>query len=282
MLRADLARRDRAGRPVEHVALGTNTDPYQWVESKYRLMPGIWEALRDHATPASVLTKSPLLLRDVALMREIDEVAGFEAALSVPSLDERAWRSTEPRTPHPRRRLEAVAELNAAGIPTSVLVAPLMPGINDAPEQLDALLRACAEAGAVRVGGIGLHLRGETRDVFLAWLREQRPDLVEEYAALYGTRGAHLPPGEQARLQHALTAATRAHAPDALPGTALEPGDHGALPRRGARWRSTAGADRRAIDGTASPRPLPAAARPVDLRAGPPASPPTDTQLPLL
>ena len=74
--------------------------------------------------------------------------AGFEAALSVPSLDERAWRSTEPRTPHPRRRLEAVAELNAAGIRTSVLVAPLMPGINDAPEQLDALLRACAEAGA--------------------------------------------------------------------------------------------------------------------------------------
>src|SRR4051812_32916338 len=90
----------------EHVALGTNTDPYQWVESKYRLMPGIWEAMRDYANPCSVLTKSPLLLRDIELMKEISARTEFVANLSIPTLDERAWRATEPHTPHPRKRIE--------------------------------------------------------------------------------------------------------------------------------------------------------------------------------
>ena len=147
----------------EHVALGTNTDPYQWVEGRYRLMPGIWEAMRDSRTPSSVLTKSPLLLRDVELMKEIHEVAGFAANLSMPTLDEKAWRASEPHTPHPRKRIEAVAELNRAGIPSGVLIAPLMPGINDSPEQVEQILELCGEAGAVSIGGICLHLRGEVR-----------------------------------------------------------------------------------------------------------------------
>src|SRR5438445_5816270 len=96
----------------EHVALGTNTDPYQWVEKRYRLMPGIWEALRDSRTPCSVLTKSPLLLRDLPLMKEIRELGiPISANLSVPTLDEKAWRASEPHTPNPRARLEAVGEL---------------------------------------------------------------------------------------------------------------------------------------------------------------------------
>ena len=131
----------RARRPSwkrEHVALGTNTDPYQWVEGRYELMPGIWEALRDSRTPCSVLTKSPLLLRDLELMKEMPRA--FSANLSVPTLDEKAWRATEPHTPHPRKRIEAVAELNRAGIPTGVLIAPLMPGINDAPRQVEQIL----------------------------------------------------------------------------------------------------------------------------------------------
>src|SRR3954453_10221015 len=102
----------------EHVALGTNTDPYQWVEGRYKLMPGIWEAMRDSRTPSSILTKSPLLLRDLKLMQEIDEVAEFSANLSIPPLEEKAWRASEPHPPHPRKRIEAVAELNRAGIPT--------------------------------------------------------------------------------------------------------------------------------------------------------------------
>jgi hypothetical protein len=138
LLRAELAKPSWRG---EHVALGTNTDSYQWVEGRYRLMPGIWEALRDARNECSVLTKSPLLLRDLALMREINARTEFSAALSVPTLEERAWRATEPHTPHPRARLEAVATLVEAGIRTGVLIAPLMPGINDSPEQVEEILR---------------------------------------------------------------------------------------------------------------------------------------------
>src|SRR5205823_3919209 len=105
--------------------------------------------------------------------------ASFSACLSVPTLDEKAWRATEPHTPHPRARLEAVAELNRAGIPTGVLVAPLMPGINDAPEQLEPLLELAMEAGATSIGGVALHLRGEVRAIFTEWLQAHRPDLVE-------------------------------------------------------------------------------------------------------
>ena len=183
----------------EHVALGTNTDPYQWVEGRYRLMPGIWEAMRDSRTPSSVLTKSPLLLRDVELMKEIHEVAGFAANLSIPTLDEKAWRASEPHTPHPRKRIEAVAELNRQGIPCGVLIAPLMPGINDSPEQVEEILDLCAEAGAVNIGGICLHLRGEVRDVFMEWLRSYRPDLVPRYERLYA-RGAYAPKAERERI----------------------------------------------------------------------------------
>ena len=99
VLRAELARPSWRG---EHVALGTNTDPYQWVEGRYRLMRGIWAALRDAANPCSILTKSPLVLRDLDLLREIAERTQVSACLSVPTLDERAWRATEPHTPHPR------------------------------------------------------------------------------------------------------------------------------------------------------------------------------------
>ncbi len=196
VLRAEL------GRPSwkhEHVALGTNTDPYQWVEARYRLMPDILRALGQSGTPCSVLTKSPLLLRDIEILKEIRPRTGVTANLSIPTLDERAWRSTEPHTPHPRARLEAVAELNRAGVPTGILIAPLMPGINDAPEQVEAILTRATEAGATSAGGVALHLRGEVRDVFFGWLREHRPDLVDRYEELY-RRGAYAPRAERRRL----------------------------------------------------------------------------------
>jgi DNA repair photolyase len=114
-------------------------------------------------------------------------------------LDEQAWRATEPHTPNPRARLEAVAELNRAGIPTGVLIAPLMPGINDAPHQIEPLLQRAAEAGATSIGGMALHLRGEVRDVFMGWLADQRPDLLDRYEQLY-SRGAYAPREERERL----------------------------------------------------------------------------------
>jgi len=196
VVRAELAKPSWKG---EHVAMGTNTDPYQWVESRYKLMPGIWEALRDARNPCSILTKSPLLLRDIDLMKQIAAVTDIHANLSIPTLDPKAWRATEPHTPHPKARLEAVAELNRAGIPCGVLIAPLMPGINDAPEQVEPLLEACAAAGATGIGGIALHLRGEVKALFFDWLRSNRPDLVELYEQLYA-RGAYAPLHERHRL----------------------------------------------------------------------------------
>lgn len=196
VLRAELA---RPSWKHEHVALGTNTDPYQWVEGRYRLMEGIWEALRDAANPCSVLTKSPLLLRDLPLMLEISQRTSITACLSIPTLDEKAWRATEPHTPNPRARLEAVAELNRAGIPTGVLIAPLMPGINDAPHQVEPLLEMATAAGATSIGGVALHLRGEVRQIFMQWLEAHRPDLRARYEELY-RRGAYAPQEERERL----------------------------------------------------------------------------------
>jgi DNA repair photolyase len=196
LLRAELARPSWSG---EHVALGTNTDPYQWVEGRYRLMEGIWEAMRNASNPCSVLTKSPLLLRDLPVMKQIAQRTTFNATLSIPTLDERAWRATEPRSPNPRARLEALGELSRAGIRTGVLIAPLMPGINDAPEQVEPLVEAALAAGADHIGSVGLHLRGEVRDVFMGWLHAERPELTSRYEELYERR-AYLPPAERQRL----------------------------------------------------------------------------------
>jgi DNA repair photolyase len=146
-----------------------------------------------------VLTKSPLLLRDLPLMLQIAQRATFGATLSIPTLDERAWRASEPHTPNPRARLEAVAELNRAGIPTGVLIAPLMPGINDAPHQIEPLLQGAIDAGATSIGGVALHLRAGVKEVFMEWLRTQRPELVERYEELY-RRGAYAPGEERTRL----------------------------------------------------------------------------------
>ncbi len=201
VLRAELR---RPSWKREHIAMGTNTDPYQWVEGRYKLMPGIWEAMRDFANPCSILTKSPLVMRDLPLLLEVNERAPVHANFSVPTLEEKMWRATEPHTPNPRARLEAVGEMNRAGIPCGVLIAPLMPGINDSPEQVEEILEICAEMGAVDVGGIALHLRGDVRRIYMDWLRSQRPDLVPRYEKLYA-RGAYASRDERARLQRLVT-----------------------------------------------------------------------------
>ena len=199
VLRTELAKPSWKG---ERVALGTNTDPYQWVEGRYKLMRGIWEAMRDFANPCSILTKTTLLLSDVVLLKEIAAVTEVSACLSVPTLDEKAWRATEPHTPNPRARLEAVAELNRQGIPTGILIAPLMPGINDAPEQVARIVELATEAGATSIGGNTLFLRGSVRDIFFAWLREHRPDLLERYEELYA-HGAYLRLADRRRIERA-------------------------------------------------------------------------------
>jgi DNA repair photolyase len=185
LARAELA---RPSWKRELVALGTNTDPYQWVESRYRMMPEILDALEAAETPVSVLTKSPLVMRDVEIFERMAKKLPVSVNLSVPTLDEDAWRATEPHTPSPAARLDAVAELRARGIDSGVLIAPLMPGINDDPDQVRPIVEAAKRAGATFLGAAALHLRDEVKDVFYAWLQAKRPDLLPRYEAIYGGR----------------------------------------------------------------------------------------------
>lgn len=173
----------------EHIAMGTNVDPYQRAEGRYRLMRGILEGLRDFANPFSILTKGTLILRDLDLLKRCAEAAEVGTNVSVGSVDPDDWRALEPGTPNPRRRLEACRTLNEAGIPCGVLMAPIIPFLSDTDEALERTVRAIAEAKAAHVHPIVLHLRkGGAREWFMRWLREHRPDLVPRYRALYGEK----------------------------------------------------------------------------------------------
>jgi DNA repair photolyase len=182
VLRRELAAKRWKG---EHIAMGTGTDPYQRAEGRYRLMRGIMEALIDHRNPFSILTKGTLILRDLDLLQKAAEVAPVSAAFSIGTLDEQVWRETEPGTPHPRARMEAVRSLTDAGIPTGILMAPILPGISDRPDQLREVVEAAIDAGATHVSPIMLHLRPGVREEFLPWLENEHPDLVERYLQMY-------------------------------------------------------------------------------------------------
>jgi DNA repair photolyase len=169
----------------ESIAMGTNTDPYQRCEGKYRLTRGIIEVLSEARNPFSILTKGTLILRDLDLLAEAARRTRVHTNFSIATLDEEVWQASEPGTPHPRRRLEAVKRLNEAGIPCGVLVAPILPGLSDTAEQLEAITRACREAGAVSINPIVLHLRPGVREQYMPWLEQFRPALVPTYQRLY-------------------------------------------------------------------------------------------------
>ena len=181
-LRAELADPSWAREPV---AMGTNTDPYQRAEAKYRLTRGVLEALTEHGTPFSILTKSPLVTRDLDVITEAARTLDVSVNFSLGTLDERVWRLTEPGAPNPRRRVEAMARLSAAGIRTGALMAPILPGLSDRPEQLREVVRAIEGAGG-RLLGLGpLHLRPGVREHFLGWLADADPALHADYQRRY-------------------------------------------------------------------------------------------------
>ena len=169
----------------EIVAMGTNTDPYQRCEGKYKLMPQIIEALIEVRNPFSILTKGTLILRDLELLQEAASVAEVNTAFSIGTLDEDVWRRSEPGTPHPRKRVEAVRRLTEAGIPCGVLIAPVLPGISDSEAQLREVITACIDAGATHVSPLLLHLRPKVKEVYMEWLAEEYPDLVPRYNLMY-------------------------------------------------------------------------------------------------
>jgi DNA repair photolyase len=227
VLRRELRRPSWGGA---HVAMGTNTDPYQRCEGRYRLTRGVLEVLRDFRNPCSVLTKSPLLTRDLDLFEELAATAGFSANLSIGTLDEDVWRRTEPGTPHPRARIAAVRRLRQAGIPCGVLMAPILPRISDSPAQLKAVVQAAAEAGASHIVPITLHLRRGVKEEFMPWLAREYPELVAEYRRLY--QGANAPKATQRAIGERVQAARRQH--PTAPGATVDPrGARQATPRPG-------------------------------------------------
>lgn len=200
LVRRELARpqwrRDRAGAAI---AMGTNVDCYQRAEGRYQLMPGIIAALRDERHPFSILTRGPLILRDLDLLVDAARHVEVSLAVSVPFVDRELARSFEPGAASPAARLRICSRLSAAGLGCSVLMAPILPFLSDTPQQLEETVAAIAAAGAHSVTPIVLHLRPGAREWFFAWLERHHPELVERYAALY-RGGSYTPKSYQRRI----------------------------------------------------------------------------------
>ncbi|GAB21006.1 hypothetical protein GOPIP_001_01310 [Gordonia polyisoprenivorans NBRC 16320 = JCM 10675] len=190
VLRKELRRRSWRREPV---ALGTNTDPYQRAEGRYRLMPGVISALTESATPFSILTKGTLLRRDLPLLRQAAGQVPVSLSISLAFHDAELQKQIEPGTPSPAARLALIRDIAEAGFAPHVMVAPVIPYLTDSSAHLDALLASLAEAGASGVTVIPMHLRGATKPWFLTWLAEHHPALVRRYRTLYG-RGAYVTP----------------------------------------------------------------------------------------
>ncbi|GIG39795.1 Rv2578c family radical SAM protein [Cellulomonas phragmiteti] len=234
VLRAEVARRSWRR---EHVALGTNTDPYQRAEGRYELMPGIIDALAGSGTPLSVLTKGTLLRRDLPLLAAAARDVPVSLAVSVAVLDDDLQQQLEPGTPTARARLSLVRAIHDAGLPVHVMVAPVLPWLTDSTEHLDRLLAAVAAAGAQRASVMALHLRPGAREWFLAWLARDRPDLVAGYDRVF--RG-----GSYAHAEYRAWLEARVRPLLARHGLDRAPADDG-----GVRWgRDGAGAQAAAVE----------------------------------
>lgn len=187
VLRAELSRKSWAR---EAVALGTNTDPYQRAEGRYRLMPGIITALAGSGTPLSVLTKGTLLRRDLPLLVDAASRVEVGIGVSLALLDPELQASVEPGTPTPRARLDLIRAVRDAGLPCGVMVAPVLPWLTDSTRALTELLDAVRDAGATGVTVLPLHLKPGTREWFMSWLAREHPRLVPGYERVYG-RGTY-------------------------------------------------------------------------------------------
>jgi DNA repair photolyase len=175
----------RASWEREHVAIGAATDPYQPAEGKYKLTRACLEALRDASNPFSIITRGPMIVRDLDVLVAAAKRASVSVTFSVPTVDEEVWKRTEPSTAHPRQRLKAVKTLVEAGIDARVGMAPILPGISDRPEQLREVVRAAREAGATGIWANLLFLRPGTREHFLNHLAEDWPEQVPLYEEIY-------------------------------------------------------------------------------------------------
>ncbi|HEU5431725.1 MAG TPA: radical SAM protein [Thermomicrobiales bacterium] len=184
---AEVLRRELAARSWrrEQIAVGTATDPYQPCEGRFALMRDVLQALIDHRTPASIVTKSTLVLRDQELLVALQAVAGVRVNLTVTTLEPTLWRSIEPGTPPPTKRLEILGRLVAAGVPCGVFMAPILPGLTDTEASIDAVARAAREHGATSFWASPLRLAPLVKEHYLGWVAEFSPELLAPYARAY-------------------------------------------------------------------------------------------------
>jgi DNA repair photolyase len=202
VLRKELARPSWEG---DSVAVGAATDPYQPAEGRYKLTRGCIATFAEASNPFSLITRGPMIVRDVDVLMEAAKRARVSITFSIPTVDEEVWRKTEPSTAHPRQRLRAVKELVDAGIKVGVGMAPILPGISDRPEQLREVVKAAREAGATGVWTNLLFLRPGTREHFLEHLAEDWPEQLEHYLELYEGR-AYLQSAEAKPLRQQVAA----------------------------------------------------------------------------
>ena len=205
--------RTELGRPSwsrESVSIGAATDPYQPAEGRYRLTRACLEALAESRTPFAVITRSPMIVRDLDVLTEAASRAQVSVNFSVPTLDPEVWRKTEPGTPPPRQRLRAVSRLVDAGIEAGVALAPILPGLSDRPEQLAEVVRAARDAGAVHLWANVLYLKPGTREHFLSNLARDWPELLPLYERLYAGR-AYLPTREAEPVRKLVSELRRRH-----------------------------------------------------------------------
>ncbi len=186
--------REELRRPTwrsELVVLGTATDPWQQAEVRYRVTRRIVEALAERANPLSILTKSSIITQDTDVLQEAARRAPVQVNFTVGFLDEDLWRRIEPGTPSPRKRLEALQRLAKAGIPTGIMLAPILPGLTDTRESLEEVIRAAVAHGAQRVHPVVLPLRPGSKEWFMPFLRQAYPYLSPQYQRMY--KGSYAP-----------------------------------------------------------------------------------------
>jgi DNA repair photolyase len=174
----------------EHIAFGTATDCYQPIEGYYKLTRRSLEALAEARNPVGLVTKGPMVVRDIDVLQDVGRFASCTVYVSVPTVDETAWSQLEPGTAHPMQRLRAVRELNEAGVRAGVLMNPIVPGISSKPEILERTVKAIADSGAAFVGTNVMFLEGGTREHFMRWLADAYPDLIDGYQQLYARKYA--------------------------------------------------------------------------------------------